>query len=347
MFRKILLSIAALFLANILSATTLVLSNGDKITGAVQESDTNTVVVKTAFGVLSVPREMIAERIEPQTAKSVESKAISLMGSGGTASASQSLAAEESKVDEHMSAVEKSWREQYVEAVNPYLAGWKVKFRAGMDYKKTNSSYTAYTLGLNADRKWDKDSVALAAYYDYTRESPVTGPEYTSTDKYGASAVYRRDLNTDEGWFFTNTLSYRKDMVKGIDHEINEIVGVGYTFKMLDDSLIINVYGGPGLKYIQANNYSDHYVAMMTAGEDLVWKFHEWMRIENKMGGEINLTNGGEYTFNFMLGLVVSPTPVFDLAARYTFQYDGINAGSSVKTEQRFIIALEVPFGWD
>ena len=45
---------------------------------------------------------------------------------------------------------------------------------------------------------------------------------------------------------------------------------------------------------------------------------------------------------------VLGPNPAWQKTLFFDrFQYDGINAGSSVKTEQRFIIALEVPLGWD
>jgi len=308
-----------------LSASVFTLKNGDRVSGNIVASDDASVTVVTSFGQIVLPKDQIAPESTPEVAPE----------------------ATEATVQTPEAPKEKTWQEEYVEAVNPYMLDWKMKIRGGIDYRKTVSESMTYSLAFEAVRTWaELNTITLSGFYDYTRETPMVGPEFVAMDRFGGGALYRRDLNTENGWFIFNNLNYSRDMVKNIKDQVNEIIGVGYTFKFLDDTLVMNVAGGPGVKYINAEDFNHHWVIMATAGEDITWKFHEWMRLEQRMNVEVNVTHMSQYTFGFMLGFIVSPTPVFDIAARYIYQYDGINAEGALRSDTRFMLTIEVPFGW-
>jgi len=326
MYKKTIYILTALFTASILNASVFTLKNGDRVTGDVVASDETTITVVTSFGQIVLPKDVIAPEAPANDATPAET-------------------ATEQTVEAPLK--EKTWQEEYVDAVNPYLLGWKATIRGGMDYRKTVAESITYSLSFEAAYSWaELNTITLSGFYDYTRESPIVGPDYVSMDRFGGGALYRRDINTETGWFIFNNLNYQRDMVKNIKNQVNEIVGIGYTLKFLDDTLVMNISGGPGVRYIDAEGFKHKWVVMATAGEDITWRFHEWMRLEHRMNIEVNATHLSQYTFGFMLGFVVSPTPVFDIAARYIYQYDGINAEGSLREDTRFMITIEVPFGW-
>ena len=325
MYKTITNTFIVLFTALSLNASVFTLKNGDRVSGNIVASDDTSVTVVTSFGQIVLPKDQIAPEAAPEAAPAVA----------------------EATVQTPETPKEKTWQEEYVDAVNPYTYDWKMKIRGGIDYRKTVSESMTYSLAFEAVRNWGElNTITLSGFYDYTRETPMVGPEYVSMDRFGGGALYRRDLNTETGWFLFNNLNYSRDMVKNIKDQVNEIIGVGYTLKFLDDTFVMNLSGGPGVKYINAEGFDHKWVIMATAGEDITWKFHEWMRLEQRMNVEFNVTHMSQYTFGFMLGFIVSPTPVFDVAARYIYQYDGINAEGALRSDTRFMLTIEVPLGW-
>lgn len=56
--------------------------------------------------------------------------------------------------------------------------------------------------------------------------------------------------------------------------------------------------------------------------------------------------NANQYSAYLKLGLVIKATEVIDIALRYSYDYDAVNATSAQKEEQRLILSFEAPFNW-
>lgn len=331
MKKTYLYTIALLSLGLSLNAATLEMANGDKLSGIIKSQDDKSIVLETPYASLTVEKSKVKEIIDEATPAKEE-----------VAQAPAPAPKKEEKKDNTP-----DWIQEYKDSINPYMGGWEVKLKAAFEHKKTNSSYTAYNISGEAFKQiTDLSSIKLNAYYDYTTETPVDGAAYTSTDKYGLGSLYRYDFSKDTNWYISNELNYRRDEIKEIQNEVNEIVAIGYTLKYFEDDLVINLYGGPGIKYIDATGYDTPWVAILSVGEEVKWKFHDYMRLEHKMDFQLNLENTDQYFFYFMVGLAVSPSPVFDIVLRYSYQYDGINSSDSLKNETRFLLGIEVPLGW-
>lgn len=60
----------------------------------------------------------------------------------------------------------------------------------------------------------------------------------------------------------------------------------------------------------------------------------------------MNLTNSNQYSAYLKLGLVLKATDVIDIALRYSYEYDAVNATTAQREEQRLLLSFEAPFNW-
>ena len=165
-------------------------------------------------------------------------------------------------------------------------------------------------------------------------------------DKYGAETKFRRDVNKASNWYYENLLSYRRDTVKGIRDQVDEALTFGYRFDFKRYNLYIDIAPGPAVRYINADDYDTKWVAMAVVSESLHWDISKFMAFEQKLYAGFNLQKPSEYSVNFGLALLMHATEVMDIALRYTYSYDAVNADTAQKSEQTLLLSFEFPFNW-
>ncbi len=333
-----------------LQASVLYLKNGDRLTGDIAGRDGEKVVLQTSMGVLSVPLADIVRTVDGDGLVPDYAPPAAVTEAGAIEAGKPEDTA---KPDPYADLPE--WMREYKYFLGRNIPeGWKFWLRGGMEYRKTTSSSTYYFLNFSGDGTWyDVNHFKFMAYYDYTNETSVQGIESTTLDKYGIDTAYRRDITHDMRdpfhtgaeytWFFENILNYKKDMVKNIRHQVDEAVTVGVEFKFPEEGLKFSVAPGPAVRYISADGYDHHWVFMAVLSEEIEWRFHEIMRLEQKGYMGVNATNINQKSLYFMLGFVVQATDVMDIALRYIYNYDSINSSTNLTTEERFILSFEFP----
>ena len=128
---------------------------------------------------------------------------------------------------------------------------WKGNLRMGLNLSGGDREWreTSARGRLTINEKETPDIYRFSGSYTYRENERPDGRTFKSSDKYDGTFEYRREL-TDR-IFLQNSLGGRVDQLKGIDREIQELVGIGYRFEPADTVEFL-VGGGGGAEYFEA-----------------------------------------------------------------------------------------------
>ena len=320
------------------------LANGDKITAAIVSSTPESVVANTVFGQVSIPRSAIAN-ISPDAAPAPANAADAAPVAQAPAPAQQAEPAADETAPEPK-AKEPEWITEYRNFIKQnFPEDWQFRVRGGAALKETTSTNFSVNLAFDAKKEWDLNKFEFTAFYDYTSET-IDDITNRTLDKYGAETKFRRDVNKASNWYYENLLSYRRDTIKGIRDQVDEALVFGYRFDFKRYDFYIDIAPGPAVRYINADDYDTKWVAMAVVSESLHWDISKLMAFEQKLYAGFNLQKPEEYSVNLGLALLMHATEVMDIALRYTYSYDAVNADSAQKSEQTLLLSFEFPFNW-
>lgn len=341
---------AAMF-ASSASAEVVALSNGDRISGKVVSANSQSVTVATAFGTVNIPMTQVAKvQTDEQLAaeKKVSEGAKEAAAPVATTPAPAAAPAADPAAPEAKER-EIQFFKDYRDFVKQTLPeDLHMRLRGGVQYRETSSSTFSVAAAFDIKQEFDeRSSFKATIYYDYAKETSATDVENVTLDKYGVDTDYRVNFDDSKHWYFSNLLSYKVDMVKGIKDQVDEAAVFGYRFDFDRYDLVIDIAPGPAVRYINANGYDTHWVAMAVLNESLVWKLNSLMRFEQSVYAGFNLEKPEEYSVYLKLGLVANVTEVMDIALRYSYEYDKINSSDAQKTEQILTLSFEFPFNWN
>lgn len=320
------------------------LANGDKITAAIVSSTPESVVANTVFGQVSIPRSAIAN-ISSDAAPADANAADAAPVAQAPAPAPQAEPAADETAPEPK-AKEPEWITEYRNFIKQnFPEDWQFRVRGGAALKETTSTNFSVNLAFDAKKEWDLNKFEFTAFYDYTSET-IDDITNRTLDKYGAETKFRRDVNKASNWYYENLLSYRRDTIKGIRDQVDEALVFGYRFDFKRYDFYIDIAPGPAVRYINADDYDTKWVAMAVVSESLHWDISKLMAFEQKLYAGVNLQKPEEYSVNLGLALLMHATEVMDIALRYTYSYDAVNADSAQKSEQTLLLSFEFPFNW-
>lgn len=242
-----LLGISRLLFVSVLCATTclgsqmiVTMKSGERLIGEASEKSNNaTLVLNSALlGELRLPTERILMReafTSDAAEQSTKSKAAAQTPENMEMGSPLQLSEEE------MADVKKeSLLDRLVDLKAP--KSWSGDLRFGLDFGGGDSKWRQlYSKGnLVIDPKQDPNYYRITGSYTY-RTIDRNGESVKATDRYDGNFTYRRDFG--ERFFFQNTLAGRVDEIKGINYEIQELLGVGIRLQPLDT---IDIYFGGG-----------------------------------------------------------------------------------------------------
>ena len=337
-------AVAAAFGLLTANAEILTLSNGDRISGKISQADDAQVILDTAFGSIKIPRASIsgisADQNSPELTQQAAEKSAETAPAPAAAPAADPTAP---------AAVEKEpqWITDYREFVKEnFPEGWQFRLRGGVEYRQTTSKVFSVYGAFDLKKEWDLNKFSATAYYNYTQETSTNDVSSTTLDKWGIDTNFRRDFDETSHWYVQNILNYKKDMVKGIKDQVDEAITLGYRFEFERYGLTIDIAPGPAVRYINADDFNTKWVLMGVVAEDLVWEISKLLRFEQNGYVGMNLTNSNQYSAYLRIGFIVKATDVLEIALRYSYDYDAVNASTAQKEEQRLLLSFEAPFNW-
>jgi len=290
-----------------LFADQVVLSNGDRLTGAITKSDGKTLVIKTDLaGEVTVQWTSVQSltssaplHVATQAGKTVVgpvtttdgSLAVSTPQSGTVDVARADVAA--LRNDAEQAAYEKS--------LHPtLLQGWAGGANIGFALTAGNSETKNLALAFTADRKTSHDEIALYTNTIYaTNDAPGAVPPVTANATQGGA---RYDRNFTKRLFGFGSADFQTDALQNLN--LRSVLGGGLGFHAINtDRTTLDFLGG--LNYTKENYVGlDRNFAALTLGEELMHKLGASTVLSQKLYFFPNLSDSGQYRATFNLGTI-------------------------------------------
>jgi hypothetical protein len=268
---------AALLSGSLLAAPQIVsLSSGERLVGEVlpQSNDQVLVLKSNLLGEMTIQRAQIV-KIEPQV---IPAAKLASSANADSSKAALKQVSNQVAIAEKMTEVEQLLEEEQplVDKLFAFKApkAWDGIVRTGMNISSGDKQWTETALRgkLEIKQQGDPNFYRFTGSYTYRETERSNGESYKSTDRYDGSFIYRRSFAGGK-WFIQNSLSTRVDQVKGIDREVQELVGVGYKIKPSNQfELLFGASGGLEEYQTDSENTRNGVNQVLNVFEEFTWK---------------------------------------------------------------------------
>ena len=172
----------------------------------------------------------------------------------------------------------------------------------------------------------------LSGEYNYRETKQSNGKHYVSQDLYHINFIYRWFYS--ESWFFQNATNYRTDKLKGIDNELQNILGYGYRTTFFD-TLELLVGAGVGFQDRSIVGLSEESPVILNVFQELNWQPLKRIKLNQTLNFFQNPQEMDIYNYEFILGINYRLTDLVGFEMRYFMDFDnGIT--ESIKKDTRF-----------
>ena len=268
---------AALLSGSLLAAPQIVsLSSGERLVGEVlpQSNDQVLVLKSNLLGEMTIQRLQIV-KIEPQV---IPAAKLASSANADSSKAALKQVSNQVAIAEKMTEVEQILEEEQplVDKLFAFKApkAWDGNVRTGMNISSGDKQWTETALRgkLEIKQQGDPNFYRFTGSYTYRETERSNGDAYKSTDRYDGAFIYRRSFAGGK-WFIQNSLSTRVDQVKGIDREVQELVGVGYKIKPSNQfELLFGASGGLEEYQTDSENTRNGVNQVLNVFEEFTWK---------------------------------------------------------------------------
>ena len=287
-------------------ADQIVLSNGDRITGQIVESDAETLKVTTEFiGDIEIKWEAVAE-ISSDDKVFISSKdgqvlvgPVKTRGESFRVETAQSGAIEvpKSEVAAVRNEESQAAHEAEVERLrNPKLTDfWSGFFDTGFSLTAGNAETKSFTNAARADRTTQRDKISVYATTIFSQNS-TTGETLTTANAIRGGTRY--DVNVSEKMFTFGFLDLEFDEFQSLD--LRSVVGggLGYHLKK-SDRTTWDFFSGASLNQEFFDNDITRRSGELVLGEELVFNFSEKSSWSHRIALYPNMSQTGEFRLQF------------------------------------------------
>ena len=179
----------------------------------------------------------------------------------------------------------------------------------------------------------------LAGAYTYRETERSNGGTYKSTDRYDAEFLYRYTFDND--WFVQNLATWRVDHRKGIDRELANLVGVGYSFHPLK-KLEFNLGVSAGVEDFQldADDNRNGSSGVVNVFEELTWRPMKRTSLVHRFGYFWDPEDSNQYKYVTKTALRLRMTDLLGFEFSYNKDYDNDTGQGNNKDDTRWLNAL-------
>jgi hypothetical protein len=342
-----------------LNSAVVTLSNGDRLSGEPRlAADGNQIqIAHPLLGTIPVPSAAVSSIDGVATAAWIAAQSAPLPGAPVAAAptdpapvADVAPAALTGTDDDDAASADqrRDWRRRFYSSallntldwLNP-LKDWKSKLTVGYTWRSEENSNHDFLFLYEADRKRDLSEWKLGLRWDYGTVKIGDNPQQVREDKYRANLQYRRTIW--DHFFVQSRSQYQKDIVRLIDHDIDQSLGIGWWIYRGKD-VRVSFLPSYTLRYREINGLVNNFVSMVTLTQDFSWKITRWATFteEAAMSFEPHDLENSDYRLTLKLENKISDRLSLDFRYEYTFEYT-VGVGIDKKA-QRFISALGYRF---
>jgi hypothetical protein len=192
------------------------------------------------------------------------------------------------------------------------------------------------------DPEQSRNFYRFAGSFTY-RETERNGESVKSTDRYDANFTFRRDYK--DRWFVQNSLGGRVDQLRGIDHEIQELVGVGYKVRPGEHIEFI-VGGGGGIEDFQAASEDTRNGLNPVANvfQEFTWRPFEKATFAQEFNYFFNPEENEHYNYVFSASFRYRLTDLLGIELSFNQNFDNDVGDGNSKDDTRWRNALILYF---
>ena len=291
----------ALFVS-LLSADTVTLSNGDRISGKIVKTDGAAVVIKTTYaGEVKIDLSAV-------TALTTDEPLNVVLKSGQTSRGKLALNDGQLRVDNGApakladvaairdDAAQTAWQREDERQHHPKLLDfWAGALAFGLAEASGNSSSTTFNTSAAASRVAGKNKLSLYFNEVYATQS-TTQPYGETANRIGAGASVNRDIAPKLYVFGTTDFDYDKFL--GLD--LRSVFGGGFGYHAWKSSRgYLDVGGGSDYNHEKYSTGLTHNSAEVLVTEELSLKLLKKLNLHERTALYPNLSDTGQYRFDF------------------------------------------------
>lgn len=337
---KFKLTLTYLLFVSLLFSTTnlkLVLNSGEILIGESESliSDSNYRIKSDLLGEVSISKDKVKSFTILTTAKVKASESVETKTVSNDPLPKQTVASNAAEKDAQPPIISDLYGK--VKLLNAPKS-WSGNLRVGMNLSFGDREYThTYLRGnLKIQEKNSPHLFRLSGEYNYRETVRSNGIQDVSVDRSHLNFTYRWFFS--ESWFFQNASNYRMDKLKGIDNELQNIIGYGYRKNFLN-SLELLIGSGIGFKDRSIVGIADESTMIINVFQELNWKPSKQIRLNQTLNFYQDPEKLDIYNYEFVLGFNYRFTDLLGFEIRYLMDFDnGIT--ENVKEDSRFQNAL-------
>lgn len=308
---------AAFLLAGVVSisvteADTLVLSNGDRLTGTIIRQEEGQVVFQSSvLGVVRIPAE------EATIVTSSDEEATTARLSQSRSNPVPVTKAPETRAPESRES------------------DWKRQVELGLSAQDGLREQRNLSVRLEAARTVEDGSVRVVLSHQYGKLDGALVTDATS-----ANATLTRNLSEDV--FLRGATRFDRDSVVGLDHDAEQSLGLGYNL-VNNSNVSIAVGGGAALRNRDTRDSSATWDGLVDAFGRLRCAFTDRLSLSQNLSVSAAPDNATDYRLKSQTALVNQLTDVLRMTLRYEIEYHG-TALAAVPMRQRLVTAIGCEF---
>jgi putative salt-induced outer membrane protein YdiY len=291
-----------------LFADQIVLKNGDRLTGTIEQSDGKALVIKTEFaGEVTVDWSAVQEITSSQALHMTLSDGKTVSGTVTTSDGNFAVAtANAGTVTEPKDSVSKIFGEAqqaaYEKSLHPgLLEGWQGGANVGFGLTRGNSETKNLALAFTADRKTLHDHLGLYTNSVYAaNDAPGATPSTTANAVQGG---IRYDHDFTPRVFGYVGADFQTDALQTLD--LRSVFGGGLGLHVIkNERTTLDLLGGINYTREKYSLLPSRSFAAASIGEELNQKLGKNTVLVQKLYFFPNLNETGEYRATFNLGTV-------------------------------------------
>ncbi len=333
----LILGCLGLALAN-LHGHTLILKNGDEVAGEYLHTTEGIVYFDShSFGNLQIGREAVAavEGVDEDTWKASEEPVLpDIPDVAAIPGSPETIAAE--REDEATGRGATAVILNLVDRINPFRH-WSSKATLGYVWIGAENRRQDWLLLYEAHRKGEAMEFKFAGRWDYATSKIGETESKKEQDRYRVMLQIRQNLSPRV--FAQSRTHYVKDLIRKINHELDQSVGLGWRL-VERDRVSLSFVPSATVRYVEVNGFSEGWESRITFFQDFEWILSPRVafREEFAMSFEPHNSGDSDYELILMLENRISERLSLDLRYEYYFEY-GVGVGIERKT-QKFITSV-------
>ncbi len=222
---------------------------------------------------------------------------------------------------------------------------WEGNLRLGLNLSEGDNKWTETYARGNLEIKPPDSSnfYRFTGSVTYRESQRSDGSSFKSTDRYDASFIYRRSFY--ENWFVQNSLGGRVDRIKGIEHEVQDAVGVGYKYQPGDDFEFL-FGGGGGVEDFQADfeDTRQGVNPLVNIFQEVNWTLWERTSLVQKFNYYWNPEQSEQFNFVLSAAIRFRLTDLLGLEFSFNKDFDNDVGNGNSKDDTQWRNALVVYF---